>query len=162
MASASTSLADALSYQGRNAEAMPLLDDALRIEQQVYKVPSGALAHTLAALGEVSAAMGNTAAAEAYEAQSIKVYRTIYPHGNVSTGVVLFNLARLEGRDGNFVEVERHLRESLDLESRDLPADDPRLADIKLLLAETQSKLADAGRHGPALRAIATEKRSAR
>ena len=162
VASASTSLADALFYQGRTAEALPLLEDALRIEQQVYKVPSGALAHTLAALGEVSASMGNTARAAAYEEQSIKVYRTIYPQGNVSTGVVLFDLARLQNREGNFAEAELHLRESLELESRDLPADDPRLADIKVLLAATQADLANAGQRGPALRSVATAKRSPR
>ena len=162
VASALTSLADALSYEGRDAEALPLLEDALRIEQQVYKVPSGALAHTLAALGHVSAAMGHTAGAESYDEQSIKVYRTIYPQGNASTGVLLFNLARLEIRDGNFVQAERHLRESLELESRDLPADDPRVADVKLLLADTQAKLANAGRRGPASRAVATAQRSAR
>ena len=125
-------------------------------------MPSGALAHTLAALGHVSAAMGHTAGAESYDEQSIKVYRTIYPQGNANTGVLLFNLARLEIRDGNFVQAERHLRESLELESRDLPADDPRVADVKLLLADTQAKLANAGRRGPAARAVATAQRSAR
>jgi serine/threonine protein kinase/DNA-binding winged helix-turn-helix (wHTH) protein len=137
VASAETTLADALIYEGKTGEALPLLTDARQIQKGQFPAPNERTAHTLAALGHAELDLHHLDAALENFHEAEGQYRTLFPDGENRIGLMLFNEGKVYAAEKQFQRAQEKFEQSVAIEAAHLPATDRRLLDARLMLGET-------------------------
>ncbi len=137
IASAETTLGDALVQQGKAQEALPLLQDAWKTDQTLFLNDANEKsAHTLAALGGAERALDQKESALIYYQRAAAQYRSLFPNKDYRLGSMLFNEGKLYVELHRLPEAHRALEEAVLIEADRLPANDKRLLDSRLLLGQ--------------------------
>jgi tetratricopeptide (TPR) repeat protein len=136
IAGAETTLSDPLIYQGKVQEALPLLVDALRIQQASFPGPNEKTAHTLASLGHAEHALNRLDDSLAYYQKAAAQFLSLIPGKDYRFASMLFNEGKVYKEQGRLPQAESVLRDALSVDTLRLPATDKRVLDIRLLLGE--------------------------
>ncbi len=136
IASAETTLSDALNYQGRAAEALPLLTDSLHTQETLFPSPNDRTAHTLASLGSAERSLHHPDAALAYYQRAADQYQALFPDKDYRLGSMFYDKGQIYAETARLPQAEGALREAVAIEAGRLPADDKRLLDARLLLGQ--------------------------
>ena len=136
VASAETTLSDALIAENKADEVTKLLGDAVRIQKAYFSMPNEKTAHTLVALGRVELQLHHPAKAIEALKRAEEQYHSLFPYGDARSGVTLFSEAEVYIQLENLTEAQKALEKSIQMESGRVPTNDKRLVDARLLLGE--------------------------
>jgi tetratricopeptide (TPR) repeat protein len=129
--------------EGKNADAIRSMSEALEIWRRVLGDDHPYLASGLSTLGAMYRNEGRLAEAEPLLKEAVAIQRRAEAKDDAQLGSALYNLAKLLQSEGKPTEAEPVAREALDCMRRALPADHPTLAAI---MSGLGSILSDQGR----------------
>ena len=137
IAGAETTLGDALVPQGKGQEALPLLLDALHIYVALFPNANERTAHTLAALGTAEQELHHPDTALNYYERAAAQYRALFPSKkDYRLGLMLYHVGQTYFIEQRLSEAESALREAVQIETSQLPAEDKRLMSAQSLLEQ--------------------------
>ncbi|HEY7638888.1 MAG TPA: protein kinase [Steroidobacteraceae bacterium] len=129
-------LADALFFQGRGSEAIPLLQAALSKAAELFGPDCGTAVSIVDRLAEISYAQGNLVAAEAYSRDALARARRDGSEGFAGAAEAATTLARTLLARGEFAEAEVVLRRAIAVLARALPPSNQSSASAEYFLGE--------------------------
>jgi tetratricopeptide (TPR) repeat protein len=132
------------SYQAKDAEAIPLLEDALRRCRKTLGQEHPNTLESMNNLGLVYWKLGKVAEAEVFYKEALSGYETTYGHGHPATVLVTNNLALLYGKEGNFFKAEHLYKEALSVCEEVFAHDQPT---THLVIANLASLYRDQGKY---------------
>lgn len=144
-----TRLGQTLRWQGRYAEALPLLGRALRQAREIYGADSGMLILQHDALADLLSETGDYAEAERHFAERMRISAAVHGEDSVEYSMGLYNLATTRSSRDQMAGAKTLFRQALAIRTRRLGADAPttlRAHNGLGLLLLRQGLLEDAGR----------------
>lgn len=109
-----TMLGRALVALDRDDDAMTVLSEALTVQERSFGRVHPAVASTLNDLGTIALRRDRLDLAADYFGRMRETYRQVYPAGHWLVGIAASNLSNVYGRQGNYTNAERLLREAVD------------------------------------------------
>jgi tetratricopeptide (TPR) repeat protein len=139
-------LAGAIIPQRRWDEAVPMLDEALRINRELFGEEDRSVVRNMASLAVVRTKQGRLAEAEDLNRQVLEKRRVIFGDRHPKIAHVLYNLAQVLNSQGRHAEAEEAIREGLDINRAQYGDQHPLVAKFLFVLSE------QIGRQGPGRR----------
>lgn len=132
VAGAMTILAQTLSKQNRNKEALPFAEEALAIRNRIQAAPDMEFAHAWNAAGLVNSQLGNYKEAQRDYKNALALYQWLLPASSYQIGVSLDDLAGISFEQGQYAVADRLSQRAVAMLTVTLPPDDAITATAKV------------------------------
>jgi len=134
-------LGNLLVEQGRAAEALPLLEEALTIQRAAFGDTHLYVAAAEINLGHASLALGDPDAADVRYTEGEKIFRKLYGDDNPALAVTLGRRARAAKARGALAAADSLLNRAVAMHRRHLPNSQHQFGEALLELAELEALL---------------------
>lgn len=129
VAQSKSDLASVYQAVGKHMEALPLLQQALKISRSELGDTNATTARRLTSLASLHESTGDTGAAERCYGQALEIYRTTLGEGHPEFVATLNKLADLYYSEHNYTEAEQYYRQALGIH-RSIAGEDEYFARI--------------------------------
>jgi len=133
IAKATAALGNLLVNRGRYEQAIPVLDEAARL-QIASGAPPGDRGSTLTDLANAHFYRGDYAISESLNQRGLEMDRQLYGNRHPNVGEDLINLGALEFQWGHYAQAEQYQRQALDIIQSFFGKDHPETASVKTAL----------------------------